>query len=172
MTKYVLSASFLLSLTLSAQSWTVQPRFQQIPSSSALQQQQSLIRLAVSNVDKDAAATAAAAAEEEQDKERKTATLTQDLISKLRFRELQTELSQRELPTDGTTGQLRNRLREAVGLEAECVVNEDGMGDDCVDEPVAVSPIVFDIDIVSVCVVLCACRPYLTVSFAVPTTSA
>lgn len=57
--------------------------------------------------------------------------LTQQLISKLPYRELQAHLSQRELPTDGTTGQLRDRLREATGLETECVINEDGMGDDC-----------------------------------------
>lgn len=63
--------------------------------------------------------------------------LNQEVISKLRFRELQSELSHRELPTDGTTGQLRDRLREAIGVDAECVVDEDGMGDDCVDETVS-----------------------------------
>jgi hypothetical protein len=60
--------------------------------------------------------------------------LTHDLISKLRFRELQSELKDRDLPMDGTTGQLRGRLRGAVGLDTDlCVVNEDGIDDDCQD---------------------------------------
>ena len=41
-------------------------------------------------------------------------TLTQDLISKFRYRELQRELEARALSTDGTTSQLRSRLREIV----------------------------------------------------------
>jgi len=57
--------------------------------------------------------------------------LTQSLVSKLRFRELHRELRARELSTEGTTAQLRNRLRQAVGLEEECIVNEDGIEDDC-----------------------------------------
>lgn len=60
-------------------------------------------------------------------------SLSQDLISKLRFRELRHELDKRQLPTDGTTSQLRRRLREAVlpGEDEECIVNEDGIEDDC-----------------------------------------
>eukprot|EP00977_Amphora_coffeiformis_P008370 scaffold1893_cov220-Amphora_coffeaeformis.AAC.15 len=124
MTKYILSASVLLSLTLSAQSWSVQPRI--------LQQGGVLVRqnrrtLAVSaSVDNEP--TAAPATEITQEEEE---CLTQQLISKLRFRELQAHLAQRGLPTDGTTGQLRDRLREAVGLDTVCIVDEDNMGDDC-----------------------------------------
>ncbi|KAL7571300.1 hypothetical protein ACA910_008952 [Epithemia clementina (nom. ined.)] len=65
-----------------------------------------------------------------------TTALTVDIISKLRFRELQTELAHRNLDTTGTTSQLRTRLRQAEGLTPEeCVVNEDDMADECVDEP-------------------------------------
>ena len=122
MTKYILSASVLLSLTLSAQSWSVQPRFLQ---SGGVPIQQNRRSLAVSaSVDNEAAPAPQTTQEEEE-------RLTQQLISKLRFRELQAHLVQRDLPTEGTTGQLRDRLREAVGLDVECIVNEDGMGDDC-----------------------------------------
>jgi hypothetical protein len=58
--------------------------------------------------------------------------LTPDSISKLRFRELKRELQARSLTLEGTTGQLRVRLRQAVGLpDPECIVNEDGIEDDC-----------------------------------------
>lgn len=62
-----------------------------------------------------------------------TETLTQDLISKLRFRELRRELAHRHLPEAGTTSQLRSRLRQAAGIEdvVECVVNENDSADDC-----------------------------------------
>ena len=130
MTKYVLSASLLLSLTLSAQSWTVQPRFHATSSRRALS------TLAMGGEPASAAPTTET---EEEEQASQMEDLTQALISKLRFRELQSHLSDRDLPIDGTTGQLRDRLREAVGLETECIVNEDGMGDDCLDEPTAVS---------------------------------
>ena len=120
MARYILSASVLLSLTLSAQSWTVQPRFQQHISS-----RRTLSAFAVSGE----AASVSPSTETGEDEN----CLTQTLISKLRFRELQSHLAQRDLSTEGTTGQLRDRLREAVGLDTECVVNEDGMGDDCID---------------------------------------
>jgi hypothetical protein len=63
--------------------------------------------------------------------------LTWDVISKLRFRELHKELNNRHLPVTGTTSQLRDRLREAAipdSEKPECIVNEDGIEDDC--EPV------------------------------------
>jgi hypothetical protein len=52
-------------------------------------------------------------------------TLTNDLVSRLRFRELQHELEARELPTTGTTGQLRQLLRDnclSFDENQECVV--------------------------------------------------
>jgi len=55
-----------------------------------------------------------------------TESLTQDLVAKLRFRELRKELESRGLSPVGTTGQLRARLREAVIGNEECVVLEDG----------------------------------------------
>lgn len=63
-------------------------------------------------------------------------SLTQDLISKLRFRELKRALETRELPSDGTTSQLRARLRQAAlgDVDEECIVNEDGIEDDCQPE--------------------------------------
>jgi hypothetical protein len=76
-------------------------------------------------------------------------TLTVESISKLRYRELQQHLAQRQLPTDGTTGQLRQRLRVATGLGLnpdECIVNEDEMGDDCREDEVRVC-----------CVCVCVC---------------
>jgi hypothetical protein len=60
--------------------------------------------------------------------------LTMDVISKLRFRELHRELNSRHLSTTGTTSQLRDRLRQAAQVVPECIVNEDGIEDDC--EPV------------------------------------
>lgn len=61
-----------------------------------------------------------------------TISLTQDLISKLRFRDLRRELEGRQLETTGTTGQLRTRLREAtLGEEEECVVVGDKGENDC-----------------------------------------
>jgi hypothetical protein len=72
--------------------------------------------------------------------EEATHLLTQDLVSKLRFRELRRELADRQLPDDGTTTQLRTRLKRAVGLEDdECVVNEDGIDDDCRPAEVSVN---------------------------------
>jgi hypothetical protein len=62
------------------------------------------------------------------------AVLTQELICKLRFRELKQELEARNLSVEGTTSQLRDRLRQSVlpDGEDECFVNKDDMGDDCV----------------------------------------
>lgn len=77
-----------------------------------------------------AADTGAVAVEEE---------LTPDLISKLRYRELQSKLVHMGKPATGTTAQLRARLREAAGVADECVVNEDNMGDDCDDGSAVVS---------------------------------
>lgn len=57
-----------------------------------------------------------------------TASLTLDLVSKLRYRELRDELSQRQLPHDGTTTQLRDRLRKAAIVE--CNLTETGELDD------------------------------------------
>jgi len=77
-----------------------------------------------------------------------TASLTQDLISKLRYRKLLSELESRNLSAEGTTAQLRSRLAQAVAEEErlrsggaaddddECVVYEDGT-EDC--EPVRVA---------------------------------
>jgi hypothetical protein len=46
-------------------------------------------------------------------------SLTNDVISKLRFREAQSELEQRELDTSGTLSAMRDRLRqEAVQMSA------------------------------------------------------
>jgi len=52
--------------------------------------------------------------------------LTHALISGLRFRELKRELQTRGLAEDGTTSQLRGRLRAAVFPDDVCVVREDG----------------------------------------------
>lgn len=61
--------------------------------------------------------------------------LTAEVISNLRYRELQTELAHRHLEVSGTTAQLRTRLKEAEGIMPdECVVNEDDMADDCADD--------------------------------------
>jgi hypothetical protein len=59
---------------------------------------------------------------------RTSASLTQEVITKLRFRELHRELAARQLPTTGTTSALRERLRE----DLSCIVSEDGIEDDCV----------------------------------------
>ena len=53
-------------------------------------------------------------------------TLTHKIISNLRFRELKRQLEERELPDDGTTSQLRRRLRTAVFPGDECFVLDDG----------------------------------------------
>ncbi|GAX23830.1 hypothetical protein FisN_20Hh032 [Fistulifera solaris] len=53
-----------------------------------------------------------------------TSSLTLDLVSKLRYRELREELSQRQLPHEGTTTQLRDRLRKAAIVE--CNLTETG----------------------------------------------
>ncbi|GKY92248.1 hypothetical protein MPSEU_000196000 [Mayamaea pseudoterrestris] len=55
--------------------------------------------------------------------------LTRDLISKLRFRELHAELLKRNLPMDGTTSTLRERLRQHMlssSNDLECVVSAKG----------------------------------------------
>lgn len=53
-----------------------------------------------------------------------TTSLTTDLVSKLRYRELKDELSQRALPQEGTTSQLRDRLRQVAIVE--CNLTETG----------------------------------------------
>lgn len=57
-----------------------------------------------------------------------SSSLTLDLVSKLRYRELRDELSQRQLPQDGTTTQLRDRLRKVAIVE--CNLTETGELDD------------------------------------------
>jgi len=52
--------------------------------------------------------------------------LTHKVISNLRFRELKREVHSRGLPEDGTTSQLRSRLRATVFPGEECVVNSKG----------------------------------------------
>lgn len=91
-----------------------------LPSTSA-----SIVTLYFSTHSSTAPEASAAAAEAS------TSTLTQDIIAKLRFRELRRELVERSLPDHGTTRQLRSRLREAMGWQEECVVDEDGIEDDC-----------------------------------------
>jgi hypothetical protein len=61
--------------------------------------------------------------------------LTEDSISKLRFRELHQELTSRQLPMVGTTSQLRDRLRQAAMPDNGCVVDEDGIQEDENCEP-------------------------------------
>jgi hypothetical protein len=63
-----------------------------------------------------------------------TDSLSQEVICKLRYRELKHQLENRSLSADGTTSQLRDRLRKAVLPDQDevCVVNEDDMDDDCV----------------------------------------
>ena len=60
-------------------------------------------------------------------------SLTLRTISNLLYRELINELSARGHGTEGTTAQLRTRLRQVMfpGQEEECIVNEDDMDDDC-----------------------------------------
>jgi hypothetical protein len=54
--------------------------------------------------------------------------LTQTIISQLKFRELHRELQTRNLPIDGTTATLRNRLRQAIvnSGQDECIVDSKG----------------------------------------------
>jgi len=52
-------------------------------------------------------------------------------ISKLRFRELQKELTERNLEPVGTTAQLRTRLRELLPSTEECVVEKPRDEDVC-----------------------------------------
>ena len=66
--------------------------------------------------------------------------LTPKAISGLRFRELKRELHARGLEDDGTTSQLRNRLRAAVLPGYECVVREDGQ-EECGPDVLGVSTI-------------------------------
>ena len=59
-------------------------------------------------------------------------SLTQDIISKLRFRDLRRELEGRDLDVYGTTAQLRARLREAaLGVEEMCAIVEPGQEEAC-----------------------------------------
>lgn len=100
----------------------------------------SSLSVAATAADKSAAVASAGTdsgtASAEQGADLVTSSLTWDVISKLRFRELHRELNSRHLETTGTTSQLRDRLRQAAlpGSENECIVNEDGIEDDC--EPV------------------------------------
>lgn len=128
--RFVLSTSVLLSWTLSAKSWAFQPTYQTGVS------RRSFTSLTASAVDNEASKATSTAQETTNNEDNHC--LTQEIISKLRYRELQAELSHRQLPTHGTTGQLRDRLREAAGLEIECIVNEDGMGDDCATNEVRI----------------------------------
>jgi hypothetical protein len=67
-----------------------------------------------------------------KNEDRTTDILTHAIISKLQFRKLHRELEARSLLTTGTTGQLRQRLRDAAGIKEECFLTEDGsMDDDC-----------------------------------------
>ncbi len=50
----------------------------------------------------------------QNDVESKMDSLTSDLISKLRFREVQRELERRALDASGTLSTMKNRLREAT----------------------------------------------------------
>ena len=60
------------------------------------------------------AALRSAVVEETTDVNPKMGYLTNDLISKLRFREVQRELERRQLETSGTLSAMKNRLREAT----------------------------------------------------------
>lgn len=51
----------------------------------------------------------------------KVESLTHDLISKLRFREVQRELEIRALDTSGTLSAMKNRLREAAVVVKEAM---------------------------------------------------
>ena len=55
-----------------------------------------------------------------------SAELTHKGISNLRFRELKHELQSRGLAEDGTTSQLRGRLRAAIFPGEECIVTSNG----------------------------------------------
>lgn len=54
------------------------------------------------------------------------AELTHRTISDLRFRQLQDELRERGAATDGTTAQLRSRLRQLAFPEDECTLTPSG----------------------------------------------
>ena len=53
-------------------------------------------------------------------------SLTNDLISKLRFREVQKELERRALDTGGTLSTMKNRLREAAMVGMNVPMPMDG----------------------------------------------
>ena len=57
-----------------------------------------------------------------------TKSLTNDIISKLRFREARQELERRELDASGTLSAMRDRLRHASGYSSAPVLgrSEDG----------------------------------------------
>lgn len=64
-------------------------------------------------------------------------SLTQDLISKLGYRDLKKELEAKGLSMEGTTSQLRTRLREVMYTNRngeECIPSFDTEEDDCVPE--------------------------------------
>ena len=129
MTKFILSSSVLLSFTLSVQAWSsVQQTHLQLQPQPHWQKRSPVLTVnAVSDSVTTSTSSPSSSATTQEEQE-----LTLQVISKLRYRELQSHLAHRGLPTDGTTGQLRDRLRNATGLEIpECIVNEDGMGDDC-----------------------------------------
>jgi hypothetical protein len=54
------------------------------------------------------------------------ASITHGTISNLRFRELKHHLHTRGAATDGTTSQLKSRLRALVFPNEECIIWEDG----------------------------------------------
>lgn len=76
--------------------------------------------------------TAAAESSVDTDATEGDSSLTQDLISKLRFRDLRRELEGRDLDASGTTAQLRDRLRvAALGVEEACGVDESADNEAC-----------------------------------------
>jgi len=62
------------------------------------------------------------------DEQNASESLTMDLISKLRYRELRHQLEARGLSPAGTTAQMRSRLRAAV--DEECDIKDDGKTND------------------------------------------
>lgn len=105
-----MAAIFLLlsaSSPPAARAWT-NPA---VSSSTIPQRARQSYVVAFSSVTEDDEAIAAAA----KNRKEKLSSLTTDLISKLQYRELQTELERKGLPADGTTSQLRARLLEATG---------------------------------------------------------